>query len=77
MTTAQSGRLIPKNINGQQVFTTTEGTSRRGLAYQRLNENVPNGKKRVPVRLMPESILALAKDRDDAIRLLRLHAFIL
>lgn len=77
MTAAQNGRLIPKDIGGQRLFTTTEGTSRRGLAYQRLNEGVPRGKKRVPVRLMPESILSLAKDRDDAVRLLRLHGFIL
>lgn len=42
---------------------TTEATTRRGIGR--------------PVRLMPEQIFRDAKDRDDAIRLLRLHGYIL
>lgn len=88
MTTAANGQVAPDGNGGwipasRQVRTnlerlvTTEGTSRRGLAYQRMNEGVPRNKRRKPVRLMPESLLLLAKDRDDAVRLLRLHGYIL
>jgi hypothetical protein len=76
MSKAQSGRLTRVNVGGQQVFTTTEGTSKRGLAYQRLTDGA-TGRKRKVTRLMPESLIDLAKDREDAIRLLRLHGYIL
>lgn len=48
---------------GRDVLATSTGTTRRR-------------KGPVPVRLMPESIYELAKDRADAIRLLKLHGFI-
>lgn len=58
-------------IGGRQVLTSTEGTTRRGLAHRgRTGRNMSQ-------RLMPESIYAVATDRDDAIRLLKLHGFIL
>lgn len=47
--------------------TTLEGTSRRGFAGQRLGGGA---------RLMPESIYELASSREDAIRLLRRHGYI-
>lgn len=68
MTKAQSGRLV-RNADG--LFTTTEGTTRRGSGNARRNG------RRSEVRLMPESIFELADgDRSEAIRLLRLHGFL-
>ena len=54
---------------GRRVFVTTEGTTRRGVAGARL------GQARTP-RLMPESILEIATDREDAVRLLRRFGYI-
>lgn len=62
MSTAQSGRLARRSIDGRDVYTTTEATTRRGT-----------GRK---VRLMPESIYEIAEDRADAIRLLKVHGYL-
>lgn len=73
------------SVFGRDVLVTTEGTTTRGLAGQRLRARV-DGRKRagdryrssVRVRLMPEQILLEANgSRDEAIRLLRLHGYIL
>lgn len=78
------GRLQTRDVYGQQVFTTTEGTTTRGVAGVRLGAR-ERGRKdggryrraQVP-RLMPESILAAAgDDRDEAIRLLRRFGYII
>jgi len=69
---------------GKKVLTTTEGTSVRGSAGRRLQSAGADIAKvqgermrRVTVpRLMPEQIYADARDRDDAIRLLRRFGFI-
>ena len=54
-------------VSGRSVLVTSEGTTRAGVA----------GRAGVRgARLMPESILASATSRDDAIRLLREHAYI-
>jgi hypothetical protein len=61
-------------VDARGVRYTTEGTTRRGLAAQQqagLRQHGP-----VQARLMPESILERAKDRDDAQRLLRLYGYI-
>jgi hypothetical protein len=63
------GRLASQEVFGQQVFTTTAGTTRRGSARKAMGSGRP-------VRLMPESIYALATDRTDALRLLKLYGFI-
>ncbi|WP_436702424.1 hypothetical protein [Nocardioides sp. BYT-33-1] len=73
-------------IYGHEVLVTTEGTTRRGLAYRSLNARLGTDSdlraageryaRTSRVRLMPESIYEIAKDRDDAIRLLRLNGFI-
>lgn len=91
VTGASRGRLqrrqLPAFYGNQSEFISTEGTTRRGRAYQSLNERFtrPESERRAKgeryfrttnVRLMPESIYELAKDRDDAIRLLRLHGYI-
>ena len=54
---------------------TTEGATRRSIATQQQLGLRSNGK--VSQRLMPESILAIAKDREDAQRLFRLYGYIL
>lgn len=63
-------RLQTTDVFGRQVFVTTEGTTTRGLAGQRLGTGRPP-------RLMPEQILRDAHgDREEAIRLLRRFAYI-
>lgn len=61
------GRLTRNEFG---TFTTTEGTTRRGRG------NRSRTGRNASVRLMPESIYEIAKDRDDAIRLLKLNGFI-
>lgn len=79
-------------VFGRDVVVTTEGTTRRGLAYRSLSRGtdsstdtrrVVNGRRqrvastRAP-RLMPESLAEIAgDDRDEFIRLLRINGFIL
>jgi len=55
-------------VFGHKVKATTEGTTKRA-AWRKANPT------RL-VRLRPESIYEFAKDRDDAIRLLRLYGYI-
>jgi len=57
---AAQGRLVRRNVYGQQVYTTTAG----------------RGPGKGQARLMPESIVELAQDRDDLIRLLKHHRYI-
>lgn len=57
------------SVYGERLKTTTEGVTRRGVAGQA-------GRGRAAPRLRPESIYEIAEDRDDAIRLLRVHAYI-
>lgn len=78
------GRLTRTSVYGRDVFVTDEGTTRRGLAGSRLGALNPDAirvpgeryrRARTP-RLMPESIYELARDRDEAIRLLRRFGYI-
>lgn len=55
-------------VFGRKVKATTEGTTKRAAWRQ-------NNPTRL-VRLRPESIYAFAKDREDAIRLLKLYGYI-
>src|SRR5690625_172627 len=70
MTRSQGGRLI-RDERG--LYTTTEGMTRRGWAYQRQRSYRQHGP--VQARLMPESILEIAKNQDDYVRLLRLYGY--
>lgn len=57
-------------IGGRDVLVSTTGTTKRGSASRaRTGRNMK-------ARLMPESIYEVARDRDDAIRMLRLHGYI-
>lgn len=65
------GHLAPVQIGRRDAFISTEGTTDRGLASRaRTGRNMS-------ARLMPESIYAIAKDRDDALRMLRLHGYLI
>lgn len=63
------GRMEAVRMFGRDVFVTTEGVTKRGVYGKTRSKK--------PVRLMPESILSIATDREDAIRLLRLYGFLL
>ena len=63
------GRLTPVDRYGRQVYITSESSTVRGLANRRR-------RGRRSDRLMPESIVELAEDRDDLLRLLKLHGYI-
>lgn len=83
-----AGRLEARRVYGRNVFTTTEGVTRRGQAYRAMKSqfqyaqeaDVKQKDKRYAQlrspRLMPESIYQIAEDRADAIRLLRLYGYI-
>lgn len=62
--TSQRRRLQTVDVFGQPTFVTFSGDAIK----------LPGGGK--APRLMPESIYAIAKDQDHAIRLLRLHGYI-
>jgi hypothetical protein len=67
-------------VYGRKLKFTTEGVTKRGLAGKRLGEFAKTKgsryqRSKVP-RLMPESIYRIAKDRDDAIRLLKRFGYI-
>lgn len=76
--------MQPAQVFNRDLLITTEGTTRRGLAYMRLGGGSTDRRAKgeryfrtTKVRLMPESIYQVAEDRDDAIRLLKLNGFIL
>lgn len=85
MAKSQSGRLIRRDVYGQQTYITSEGTARRGWAYHAMSQaGYKQGdvrtsgryfRARAP-RLMPESIAEIASDREDYLRLLRLSGYI-
>lgn len=52
-------------------LTTTEGTTKRGFAGKRMQATGQT------IRLMPEAIAELARDRTEAIALLRSNGFLL
>jgi hypothetical protein len=61
-----------KTLRGDKY--TTEGTTRRAMAAKQQTALRRNGP--LQLRLMPESIFAIAKDREDTQRLLRLYGWI-
>lgn len=63
-----SGRLSPRRVFGQDIFTTSEGMTKRGAAYK------VRGRKYV--RLMPESIFQIADSPAEVLRLLKANGYI-
>lgn len=67
-------------VYGRKLQITTEGVTRRGFAGSRLRnfQKVEGQRYRTSKtpRLMPEEIFRLADDRAHAVRLLRLHGYL-
>lgn len=83
----KAGAVRPAQIHGQAIKYTREGTTRRGHAYWQMSQAqyvkeqgvFRDGSKYFRLkspRLMPESIYKIAKDQDDAKRLLRLYGWV-
>jgi hypothetical protein len=81
----ERGRLQRVDVYGRQVYVTTEGTTRRGVAGQRLGAWSEDAVKREgqryrsarTPRLMPDAVYDLAgDDRAEAARLLRRFGYI-
>ncbi len=77
------GRLEAVDVFGRQLFITSEGVTTRGQAGVRLGAREDRVKTKGarytsarPPRLMPESVLSIARDREDAVRLLRRFGYI-
>lgn len=72
--------MASATVFGRRLQTTTEGVTRQGIAGQRLKEFQKQPGQRLRVsrtpRLMPEEIFRQADDREQAVRLLRQHAYI-
>lgn len=72
-------------VFGEELLATHEGVTRRGVAYRAMS-NAGSARRSTDVRgrryfqasaprLMPESIMAMAEDRPDALRLLKLYGY--
>ncbi|ORJ92584.1 hypothetical protein A6F55_23755 [Prescottella equi] len=70
-----AGQLQRQNVYGQQLFTTTEGVTKRGIAGKVIRTRGRTA-RRTP-RLMPEAIYELAESREQALRLLRMNGYVL
>lgn len=57
-------------VGGRKVLTTTEATTKRGLASR-------GRTGRAGARLMPETIAQAATDKDDYLRLLRVNGYLI
>ena len=84
MTTTVDGAQKRLIRDARHRYTTVEGTTRRGHAHQvmsrqpgwstQVGDSVTR-RKVTETRLMPESIYELAKDREDAIRMLKAYGY--
>ena len=83
----KSGAVSPAQVHGVNIKYTREGTTRRGHAYWQMSQAqyikeqgvFKNGSKYTRLkspRLMPESIYSIAKDQEDAKRLLKLYGWV-
>lgn len=83
----KAGAVKPAQVHGQAIKYTREGTTRRGHAYWQMSQAqyvkeqgiFRNGSKYYRLkspRLMPETIYKIAKDQDDAKRLLKLYGWV-
>jgi hypothetical protein len=83
----KAGAVKTAQVNGRLVKFTREGTTRRGHAYWQMSQAgyvkeqgvFRDGSKYFRAkspRLMPETIYSIAKDQDDAKRLLKLYGWV-
>ncbi|WP_052067987.1 toxin glutamine deamidase domain-containing protein [Rhodococcoides fascians] len=68
-----AGRITRTNVYGQDLFTSTEGTTKRGFAGKLIRSRGQS--PATTPRLMPETIAEIAEDRDDYLRLLELNGY--
>lgn len=61
------------NVYGRDLYTSTEGVTKRGVAGKAIRERGRD--PRTTPRLMPESIMELAESREDAIVLLKANGY--
>lgn len=62
------GRAVTRDVLGRPLYVTTEPMTKRGAAHRVRGRNY--------VRLMPESIVQIAGDQADLLRLLKAHGYI-
>jgi len=83
----RKGAVQSAQLHGRNIKYTREGTSRRGHAYWQMSQAgyikdqgvFKDGSKYLKLkspRLMPETIYSIAKDQDDAKRLLKLYGWV-
>lgn len=71
-----AGRIERRNVYGQQLVTTTEGTTKRGVAGKVIRNRGRNPD--TTPRLMPEDIYEIVGgDRDETLRMLQLNGYVL
>lgn len=73
------GRKQTRDVYGQQLYVTSEGATKSGVAHKAMRERfsyAEGGKKLKSPRLMPESIYSIANDDFDALRLLKLYGYV-
>jgi hypothetical protein len=68
-------KATPAQIFNRRIQYTYEGTTRRGLAYRAMSA-ADRGASARNVRLMPETIYARTRSRDEALRMLRDYGWI-
>lgn len=67
--------MAKAQFGGRDVLATTEGMTRRGVARWRMQAE--SGRRRGLVRLMPETLMAMAGDDvNERVRLLEAHGYI-
>ncbi|MEU1432140.1 hypothetical protein ABZ412_34240 [Nocardia sp. NPDC005746] len=69
------GRAQRTEVYGRQLLTTSEGTTRRGVAGRTMRARGRN--PRTTPRLMPEAIYEIAETREEALELLRKNGYLL
>lgn len=76
MGNAERHSVKRRAVYGQQLITTTEGVTKRGIAGKIIRARGRNPE--TTPRLMPEDIYEISGgDRDDVLRLLRLNGYVL
>ncbi|MFC9786442.1 hypothetical protein [Rhodococcus sp. NPDC127528] len=66
--------LVRRDVYGQQLHTTTEGVTKRGIAGRAIRARGRDAA--TTPRLMPEAIYEIAESRNEALRLLRMNGYV-
>ncbi|OZC80561.1 hypothetical protein CH274_15435 [Rhodococcus sp. 06-418-5] len=68
-----AGRITRTNVYGQDLFISTEGTTKRGFAGKLIRSRGQT--PATSPRLMPEAIAEIAESREEYLRLLELNGY--